>query len=466
MAESIAQEPVADRARPVFPTSAGMFLGLSLSCHLAAGVQAIFGNPATGATLFLVGQFALAMALLRLINGRWVFQDIRFFFSLILFLYGASLPLVVIIGGEPADGIAGAAFCYGLAFVGLNFVFWWTRRPWTDVSPTALDRVRPSFVSALLIVGVLVWVIAYGSTRGLRFTGTIDRSQMSWIYSQVWVVSMMVMNGFAMYIFAGWSKLSRKAKWLVGVAIALFVLLHISLGNRRDFLPMVLFAVGLAATRRRAVIRLSTMAWGLVAFALLTFLGVLRQVLQTPVLLLTDPVELLITQNEFVTPIQTLMYYVSADHLPRYGWTYFAAPALFIPRALWPGKPESISVQFMRDAFGSTAMMGYAYTPVTEAYLNFGYLGPFMVFTLLALGMSWLVKNANRHPGFYFLSFGMVLDFNRGNFGETLYPMVVMAASYWAMDIASRITWAPRRWRSAWPSESTSAHSPGLATGY
>jgi hypothetical protein len=466
MAEATAQELRAPSASAAFPTSPGIFLGIALTCHLAALVQTVFGKTGTGATLFLVGQFSLTMALLRLINGRWVFQDIRFFFSLFLFLYGGTLPMIVMITGGSIEGIAGAAFCYGLAFAALNFVFWWTRRPWNDVSPAAFDHVRPSFVSALLIVAVFLWVVAYGSTRGLRFTGTIDRSQMFWIYSQVWVVSMMVMNGFAMYVFAGWSKLTRNARWLIGTTIVLFVLMHISLGNRRDFLPMVLFLIGLAASRRRATIRLSTVGWGLLAFTLLTFLGVIRQVIASPLLLLSDPVELLITQNEFVTPIQTLMYYVSADHAPQYGWTYIAAPALFIPRAFWPGKPESISVQFMRDAFGTTAMMGYAYTPVTEAYLNFGYLGPFMVFSLLAIGMVWIVKNAGRHPGLYFLCFGMVLDFNRGNFGETLYPMIVMAASYWAMDIASRMTWAPRRWRATWPVEPSPANASGLATGY
>jgi len=464
MGESV-NSGVAMERRSIFPTGPGIFLGIALCAHLAAVVQAGFGKPVTGATLFLIGQFALSMALIRLIDGRWLFQDIRFFFALVAFLYGGFLPIVVLFTGGEIAGLGGAALCYALGFVGFNFVLWWARRPWRDVSVVAFERVRPSFVSALLIVLVLAWVVAYGVSRGLRISATIDRRQMFWIYSQVWVVSMMVMNGFAIYVFAGWSKLTRRAKWIVGVTIVAFVLLHLSLGNRRDFLPMILFLAGLTATRRHAVIRLSTMAWGLLAFAMLTVLAVVRQVIMAPLLLLSSPVELFITQNEFVIPIQTLMYYVTANHPFRLGWTYLSAPALFLPRIFWPAKPESLSVQFLRDAFGTSAGMGYAYTPVTEAYLNFGYFGPFIVFTLLAIGMNWLVKNANRHPVVYFLCFGMVLDFNRGNFGETLYPIVVMAAGYMAMDFASRLRWAPRRWRATWPVD-PARQASGLAPGY
>jgi hypothetical protein len=162
------------------------------------------------------------------------------------------------------------------------------------------------------------------------------------------------------------------------------------------------------------------------------------------------PVQLLVQSNEFVSPIQTLIYYVSHEFQLRFGWTYFSAPSLFFPRVLWPEKPESLSLQFMRDAFGSVELMGFAYTPVTEAFLNFGWVGPFLVFSLLSLGMVKLVRNADRLVGLYFIAFALVLDFNRGDSGGTFYQLVVTGAAFWAMTIVSRLRWAPKPWRETW----------------
>ncbi|HEX2721348.1 MAG TPA: hypothetical protein VHM24_00420, partial [Gemmatimonadaceae bacterium] len=208
--------------------------------------------------------------------------------------------------------------------------------------------------------------------------------------------------------------------------------------------------VAVVATRRRAVIRLASVLIGFVAFAAFTALAIVRQVIQDPALLTRfNPIELLVTQNEFVSPIFTLMHYVNTDRPLRWGFTYIAAPSLFMPRALWPDKPESLSIQFMRDAFGTTGLMGFAYTPVTEAFLNFSWVGPFIVFAVVSILMVKLVRNADAHPGLYFLSFAFVVDFNRGDFGGTFYALVVAGGAYAIMLFVSRLRWMARpavRW--------------------
>ena len=159
---------------------------------------------------------------------------------------------------------------------------------------------------------------------------------------------------------------------------------------------------------------------------------------------------LLVTQSEFVSPIQTLMHYIDVSRPLRWGWTYIAAPSLFIPRAFWPDKPESLSLQFMRDKFGSIFLMGFAYTPVTEAFINFGWLGPFVMFSLLSIIMVKLVRNADLYPGLYFFAFAYVLDFNRGDFGGTLYSLIFVAGGYAVIRFISRLRWAPDRARVGW----------------
>jgi O-antigen polysaccharide polymerase Wzy len=445
----------------------GIFLGLSLCLHLAAIVYAAFGDMLPGATCFLTGQFFLGLSILRLVDGAWVFQDIRLFFLVFFFLYGGSLPLMVMFGwaGE-ISGIAGAAFMYATAMLGINVVQWWYRWPWHDVPHSVFASIRPSFANAVLVFLGFAGVAYYAASRGVQVSLTIDRSQVQFIGTQTWVVSMFVVNGFVMYMMAGWGQLSRKARVILVASVTAFVLLQLFLGNRRDFMPMFIFLAGFVATRRHAVVRAGTVALAGVAFTVLTILGVLRQVIENPMLLAGNLSDLLVTQNEFVSPIQTLMYYVQRARPLRLGWTYISAPSLFIPRVFWPEKPESLSLQFMRDAFGTIGMMGYAYTPVTEAFINFGWVGPFIFFALLSIAMTKLVKHADGHPGFYFICFSLVVDFNRGDFGGLFYSVVCVGAAFWLMGLVSRLRWVPSAWRSTWQPPAEPFTSRNAAPGF
>jgi oligosaccharide repeat unit polymerase len=454
---------VGEVRRRRFPGIVGIFLGFSLCLHMAAVVYAGFGDMLPAATSFLVGEFLLGLSILRLTDGAWVFQDIRFFFLVFFFLYGATLPLVVVFGlaGEPR-GLAGAALMYGTGMLGFNVVQWWFRQPWRDVPREVFARIRPSFANAALVFLGFAWVAYYGASRGIEFSLSIERMQARFIGTQTWVVSQFFVSGLVMYMIAGWPQLSRRARVLLVVSVAAFILLQLYLGNRREFLAMLIFLAGVVATRRHAVVRVGTVILGAITFAVLTLFGVARQLIETPWLLAGNLTDMLVTQNEFVSPIQTLIFYVTTTRPLRLGWTYLSAPSLFIPRIVWPGKPESLSLQFMRDAFGTVEMMGYAYTPVTEAFLNFGWVGPFLCIALVSIALVKLVKRADAHPGLYFVCLSLVVDFNRGDFGGTLYSLIVIGTAYQVMSLLSRLRWAPGRWRSSWqpPLEPVSADAP------
>ncbi|MEO5588796.1 MAG: hypothetical protein ABIS03_04350, partial [Gemmatimonadaceae bacterium] len=380
----MAEAQVATRS---FPTLPGILLGMSASLHLAMVVEFLFGRPVAAATWLLVGQFLLALALIRLYDGQWVIQDIRLFFVIFFFLYGGTLPLVVmagLTGNQP--GIAAAAAMYGTALLGFNLVQWWYRQPWRDVPAEVFDRIRPTLANAGMLMVAFGFIGIYAIALGVEIGLTIDRSQVRVLGTQLWVVSMFAVNGCVMFMFAGWSRLGRGARIALVASVIGFVLFQLAMGNRRDFLPMVVFLAGIVATRKRAVIRLGSVVAGAVAFAAFTAIGIVRQVLQDPTILArVNPMELVVTHNEFVSPIYTLMHYATHERPLRLGFTYFAAPSLFFPRLLWPDKPESLSLQFMRDAFGTTGLMGFAYTPVTEAFINFSWVGPFIVFSILSL---------------------------------------------------------------------------------
>ena len=188
---------------PRFPTSVGILLGLAISLHLAALIEVLIGIRVDSATYFLVGQFVVSLALLRLYDGRWVFQDIRLFFVIFFFLYGATLPLAVLFGflGDDA-GITGAAFMYGTAFLGFNLVQWWYRQGWHDVPNEVFARIKPTFLNTLMLIGGVGFIAAYALLLGLEVTMKIDRTQVTVLGTQLWVVSMFILNGFVMFMAA------------------------------------------------------------------------------------------------------------------------------------------------------------------------------------------------------------------------------------------------------------------------
>ena len=445
-----------------FPTAVGITLGVALCLHLAALIELVVGTPLAAATWLLCGQFAVSLALLRLYDGKWMLQDIRLFFVVFLFLYGATLPLVVVSGlGGNQEGLTGAAFMYATAFIAFNLVQWWYRQPFHDVGKHVFWRIKPAFGNATLLVGIMMFIIAYATARGVRISLSIDRGQVGYLGGQLWVVLMFVANGFVMFMVAGWSRLTRPARIALAISVLLFVGFQLAMGNRRDFMPMLIFLAGIIATRREAIIRFGTVVAGFVVFVAFTAIGIVRQVVQDPALLTRfNPVEILVTQNEFVSPIFTLMHYVNAERPLRWGLTYLSAPTLFIPRAVWPSKPESLSLQFMRDAFGTTGLMGFAYTPVTEAFLNFWWVGPFIVFAVLSILLVQLVKSADAHPGLYFVCFALVVDFHRGDWGGTFYALMVVGGAYWVMTIVSRLRLFPSAAGSAWQRDAAPVISP------
>ena len=466
MSASVAAESsrVLERRAAVlpFPGSVGILLAISLSAHLAALVHALFGKELAATVYFLGAQFALSIALLRLYNGVWVLQDIRVPIVVFMFLYGFTLPAISLARSIALPGLSETAFLYGTAFLAFNLVQWWYKQPWRNVPAECFDSVRPTFANTALILLSFAGIVGYARLMGTRSFLTFDRTQMHWLYTQAWVVSMIVMNAFVMYIFAGWPRLTRNARRLAAVTIVAFVIFHLGLGNRHAFLPMFAFLAGIVASRRRATIGPRTISIAFFVFVVFMLVGVVRQMRAAPWLLYTtDRLLLVAEQNEFVMPIQTAMYYVADPPPLRYGMTYLSAPTAFIPRKLWPEKPVALSLQFNFDKFGDVKTSGYAYTPVTEAYINFRFVGPFIVMSLVSLATVFLVKHARRRPMLYFLCFALAFDFTRGDSAGFFYSFVVIGAAFALMEAVSRIEWAPKALHRVWPPPDPAARFSG-----
>lgn len=92
--------------------------------------------------------------------------------------------------------------------------------------------------------------------------------------------------------------------------------------------------------------------------------------------------------NLFVT--SRVAEWVSADEPHRFGTTYLATLGNLAPSFLLPGfRFESLPAWF-KDNYAPTSTTGYGFGMEAEAYLNFGLVGPLLVFALWTAGLVLL----------------------------------------------------------------------------
>jgi len=81
------------------------------------------------------------------------------------------------------------------------------------------------------------------------------------------------------------------------------------------------------------------------------------------------------------------------DNDPKlYGRTYLFAAAAWIPRSIWPTRPNDLAQEFALEEIPNWQPgMGLGYSLLAEAYQNFGYAGAFLQYFLIAyaLGRLW-----------------------------------------------------------------------------
>lgn len=90
----------------------------------------------------------------------------------------------------------------------------------------------------------------------------------------------------------------------------------------------------------------------------------------------------------------------------RYGYSYLILPLLnLMPRALWPNKPMVYSDYFSHYGFGVFDGMGYGFSPIYEAEINFGILW-WVTFLVVGFFLARCSKKMKEEQAF--LNIGLV----------------------------------------------------------
>lgn len=104
-----------------------------------------------------------------------------------------------------------------------------------------------------------------------------------------------------------------------------------------------------------------------------------------------------LTTGEFVVPFETLpmVMHASEEQVPiRWGSTLGITLSLFVPSALWPGRPLQLGNWYMSTFYGAGYGLneGRAFYFLTEGWLNFGPVGVLLVMAIW--GYGWGVVGA------------------------------------------------------------------------
>jgi hypothetical protein len=204
--------------------------------------------------------------------------------------------------------------------------------------------------------------------------------------------------------------------------------MELSVGNRKDFLPMIVGLFWIFVNTKKIKLTFTKFIFLLLGLFLFLFLGSIRaSATSDEAFNFFNLILLTLSSNEFVYPFYTLGYSVSkflnGTLIFSYGSTIFFNPILFfIPRLIFTDKPLSLAVQFVNDI---DSTMGYAYSPVTEFFVNFGFIGPFIGFFFIGLIISKI--QTLRDQRLNFILFTMILDFCRGEIGTFIYQLIIVS---------------------------------------
>lgn len=207
----------------------------------------------------------------------------------------------------------------------------------------------------------------------------------------------------------------------------LYFLLQLSLGNRREFISIVLAALasisvaGGRIRRRYIVFALS------VLFAFLGSVAVLRDTSSGGDYLIASANAV----GEFIYPWFTFQFEVQSGDRPTGDPVWITSGMRYVASVM-NGTPYFSAAQLfaMNVHYASDYAMGYAYTPVTEAYKALGVPGAIIAGPAILLTILLSLKSPGRFAFFMILS-AEALDINRSEFFSMLIQFLIVTLGFY-----------------------------------
>jgi oligosaccharide repeat unit polymerase len=359
-------------------------------------------------------------------------NDSLVFFLICFTLYGFFAPYSeIFLHGYLSQPTRLATILYSSAIVGLLIGVLFNKKypsSTTYINMNAnIKWYSQLFILLIIFVLIITKVISAGFDYKRFFNiGSGERHTVT----QFWVVTSYIITGLYLFCIYYWKSFKKSYFIIIMLSLLFYILLQLSIGNRRDFISIALgiFAVYSFSNKKRYTL-----------FSLLTLLScIIFMMFFSSIRAGYDSLEDIyldsLTSNEFTYPFYTLSISIENNYNDwLYGFSIFIMPfAFFVPRVIWEEKVNSLASEFVLVNFGKDSM-GYAFTPVTEAYMNFGILGPFIFFFFigyLLISPMVSIKRNNLISIFSFLFFSLTLDFCRGEVSSFLYQLFFVSLPF------------------------------------
>lgn len=352
---------------------------------------------------------------------------------LFLFLYGIFNSIIsLIFDTEITNSVYFATLFYGSAIPAFSIgslLSFSNNNTVVYIYPKKVDRNYK-----LLLYFILVILFIYKSyflyTQNLLFNPSIVDETARFIlfenFSQLWVVSGYLISGIFLYFIYVYKFLKKRDIIVLFLMYLFYASESLAIGNRREIIIILIGVFWVWVTKKQTRFKFITFLSFLFGIFIFLVLSNFRSSNLDEGLGIFVATSLM--SNEFVYPFFTLSLtvqnWIDNNFNPLLGLSLFAYPVLiFIPRVIFPMKPNSLAMDFVITNFGGG--MGYAFTPVTEAFVNFGPIGPFILFLFLGILVAKLMIIKDQR--FIFLFFTMIPDFCRGEISSLIYQFVIVS---------------------------------------
>lgn len=403
-------------------------------------------------------------------------NSVLFLFIILFGLYGYSVPISVFFKADIGwhrvaklrnwENVDFTLFSFmlsnqlALLAVALLYLFF-VRRKTMNIVNDSNNQQRSVYFYFAIISGLLSSVseglnfFRLGGFRAINlgkafYQGAVNDLVLNIPYEGFFYISVGL---FAMF-FASLNKSFKKYTLYLPIYITsiFFVLFtNLMIGERGLLLvAMVIFFLGFTIRKRITNIKFIHFLYIGILYIGFNFLTLLREdrvkyegvlefmeTYKSPLLKLMNP-----ANTEFGAPALNYRIFMNLKDLEydfKFGKTYLEIGTAFIPTYIYPNKPIGIVYEFRNKYFperrkqGSTA--GTGFSSLMEAYMNFGYLGPFVIYFIFLFFLIFL-ESKRAKPSvfinlFYLLSFNVFLIFSRSSsqyiFQTTIFYLVQIA---------------------------------------
>lgn len=299
-------------------------------------------------------------------------------------------------------------------------------------------------IDAVFFAFFILSFLLYKQTGGYDAvaSGVATRVMVREIYSRIRIYNYLEYAFISYTIYSIYAFLNKKVDNINKIVsffrvcfIVIYWMLQLLVGNRRGFIYVILGLTLYYSTNhqfeKRNIIKTSLL--------MLLCIGLLGALLYISILrdsgAMTTEIRIRNFFGEFINPMTTCYFYVGNSSDLLYGFSYLMVFTAFIPRAVWALKPLSLSNQFMLD-YGTR--MGYAYTPFTELYRNFGILYPILGLIIYHQLMYRITKGRLKYPILYLSVYVEIVNFFRGEFASSSVELMILYITFKVMYLVNK----------------------------